>query len=333
MKSLIHPASHLTPVAFLLAVVSLFAIGCSKEQTTGKDKPEPPMGDVWMTDFEAAKTAAAAEGKDLFLEFTGSDWCAPCKLLNREVFSKAAFLNAAAPNFILVKLDFPSDKSLISEETQKQNDELFELYQIEGYPSVILTDASGLPYTEIEEFDVGLDPYLVLLEEARQIRIHRDKAMQAAAELEGLEKAKALHEALNFTGLNFNRLTAFYGDALESIRANDPDDVTGVGRKSRAQQRMNRFMDEINEVAVTGDFDAVLPMIDTLLTDDTFEPADIQQILLMRAITFGQLERFDEAIKALDDAIAAMPDADIVGDIQALKADFTTTRDALNEGN
>ena len=29
----------------------------------------------WLTDYEAAKKQAAKEGKDILMDFTGSDWC------------------------------------------------------------------------------------------------------------------------------------------------------------------------------------------------------------------------------------------------------------------
>lgn len=48
-----------------------------------------------MTDFEAAKATAQAEGKPLFLYFTGSDWCVWCIRLEEEVFSREAFVNYA----------------------------------------------------------------------------------------------------------------------------------------------------------------------------------------------------------------------------------------------
>ena len=67
-------------------------------------------GEGWMTDFEAAKQKAAAENKDLLVDFTGSDWCGWCIKLVDEVFKHDAFKQGAADNFVLVELDFPQDK-------------------------------------------------------------------------------------------------------------------------------------------------------------------------------------------------------------------------------
>jgi thioredoxin-related protein len=45
----------------------------------------------WIVDFKAAQELAAKEGKDILMEFTGSDWCPPCIKLKAEVFDKDEF--------------------------------------------------------------------------------------------------------------------------------------------------------------------------------------------------------------------------------------------------
>ena len=91
-------------------------------------------GEGWMTDFEAAKQKAAAENKDLLVDFTGSDWCGWCIKLVDEVFKHDVFKQGAADNFVLVELDFPQDKSKLDEATQKQNEMLQKKYSIQGFP-------------------------------------------------------------------------------------------------------------------------------------------------------------------------------------------------------
>ena len=68
---------------------------------------ELSKGAEWLTDLEAAKRQAAAEGKDLFIYFSGSDWCPWCLLLKRTVFDRPAFARYAARNFVLLQLDNP----------------------------------------------------------------------------------------------------------------------------------------------------------------------------------------------------------------------------------
>lgn len=93
--------------------------------------------DDWMTDMEAALERGAKEGKPLFVEFTGSDWCPPCKMMAKEVFSKEEFLEAAKKDFILVKIDVPKGDKELSERNQK----VVKKYKVKGFPTVLLLES------------------------------------------------------------------------------------------------------------------------------------------------------------------------------------------------
>ena len=95
---------------------------------------------TWLTNFEEAKKVAIKEGKPMLLDFTGSDWCPPCKALHKNVFSTEEFAKEAAGKYVLVELDFPRTKPL-APEVKAQNSELQKKYAITGYPTVLLVDA------------------------------------------------------------------------------------------------------------------------------------------------------------------------------------------------
>lgn len=94
----------------------------------------------WLTDYSAAKAKAEIEGKPILMNFTGSDWCAGCIRLNKEIFSKPVFINYANEHLILLKIDFPlgvqQEESLIN-----QNNFLYDHFEIEGLPTIILVDS------------------------------------------------------------------------------------------------------------------------------------------------------------------------------------------------
>ena len=89
---------------------------------------------VWHTDVNKAINISTQSGKPLFLFFTGSDWCGWCKKLVAEVFEKPEFKKWASKNIVLVELDFPK-RTPISEQLQKQNRELQQMFGVRGYPS------------------------------------------------------------------------------------------------------------------------------------------------------------------------------------------------------
>jgi thioredoxin-related protein len=97
----------------------------------------------WLIDAKQAKEQAAKEGKAVLMDFTGSDWCAPCKQLKAKVFDSAEFKEYAAKNLVLLELDFPIDKKKVSKETKAQNDTLSKEYKITGYPTIIVLDKNG----------------------------------------------------------------------------------------------------------------------------------------------------------------------------------------------
>jgi len=98
--------------------------------------------DIWLTDYDAALKQAAADKKPLLLEFTGSDWCPPCKALTANVFEKPAFEEFAKSNVVLVKFDFPRRKEQ-EEALKATNQAMAKKYQVQGFPTVILVSSSG----------------------------------------------------------------------------------------------------------------------------------------------------------------------------------------------
>lgn len=96
----------------------------------------------WLTDFEAAKATARTENKPLLVDFTGSDWCPPCMMLEKQVFSQPEFATYAARKLVLVRVDFPRRKPLPAAQ-QAANDQLAQRYGIRGFPTILVMNADG----------------------------------------------------------------------------------------------------------------------------------------------------------------------------------------------
>ncbi|HEX4140958.1 MAG TPA: thioredoxin family protein [Candidatus Methylacidiphilales bacterium] len=102
-------------------------------------KPKPL---AWQTDYTASVKAAKEQNKLLLLDFTGSDWCPYCIALDGEVLGTPEFQAFAASHFICVKLDFPRMTALPADQ-QQQNGALKRQYDVHGFPSLLIVDASG----------------------------------------------------------------------------------------------------------------------------------------------------------------------------------------------
>jgi len=81
--------------------------------------PTLTAGEGWLTNIEKSKKHA--KGKMILVEFTGSDWCPPCKALKKNVFNTDKFKAYAKENLVLVELDFPRDKSKLTKEQSAYN--------------------------------------------------------------------------------------------------------------------------------------------------------------------------------------------------------------------
>lgn len=126
----------------------------------------------WTTDFEAAKAQAKKEGKALLVEFTGSDWCPPCKKLHKEVFSKSSFVKSASQDFVLVELDFPQKKKLDAD-LKKQNEDLAKKYKVRGFPTVLLMDSNGRVFKKMSYQAGGVKPYLTMIQKSLKAKDFR----------------------------------------------------------------------------------------------------------------------------------------------------------------
>jgi thioredoxin-related protein len=118
-----------------VAIVSLFALFLTSFAAAASK--------AWSADLDAAFKKAEKEDKNVLVEFTGSDWCPPCIMMNKKVFSKEEFTDSASDDFILVKIDIPKGDKALTE----RNQPLLEKYEVKGVPTVILFDSEGEEYS------------------------------------------------------------------------------------------------------------------------------------------------------------------------------------------
>lgn len=101
-------------------------------------------GEGWVADFDEAAAMARKEGKNLLVDFTGSDWCGWCIRLHKEVFDHESWSSAVHKDYILVALDFPRGedaKALVP--NPERNQELSEMYGVQGFPTILLMTPDG----------------------------------------------------------------------------------------------------------------------------------------------------------------------------------------------
>ncbi len=97
----------------------------------------------WTMDVPAAQALAKETGKPMFLNFTGSDWCGWCSLMERKVFNTEIWKAYAKENLVLVWLDSPRDLTLVPEAIVPTVNEMKQKYEVKGYPTYVVLDSEG----------------------------------------------------------------------------------------------------------------------------------------------------------------------------------------------
>ena len=105
------------------------------------DAVEAKLPSFFTPDYDAALARAKADGRKLFVFFTGSDWCVWCKRLVKEVLSKDEFAGFATNEYECVVIDFPNDESGQTDAERRRNTELQEKFEVKGFPTVLIIDA------------------------------------------------------------------------------------------------------------------------------------------------------------------------------------------------
>ena len=252
--------------------------------------------DGWVEDFQTALDLAEKQNKDLLLDFTGSDWCGWCIKLKKEVFDQEAFKKKAPEHFILVEIDFPRKTPV-----KAANKELGSIFEVQGYPTIILTDPQGRAYARTGYQAGGPEKYLEHLAELRNVKKERDALFAQAAKEQGVKKAKLLDEALS--QLEAQKVLIGYEDEVEQLKEADKENKAGLKNKYLAQEQME---DVLKDVSKTRDVKGALTKIDKIITDLNPPGPTKQRLFLVKA----SLLRASQDEKGMLEALTAAQQAD-----------------------
>ena len=110
----------------------------------------------WETDFELAKSKSKKSKKPILMLFTGSDWCAPCKMLKTDFFDSPEFIKKSS-KFIMLMVDFPRNKELITQEQEKSNKLLSAKYGVKSFPTLLAINYNGAIIDKIKSYSSTRD--------------------------------------------------------------------------------------------------------------------------------------------------------------------------------
>ena len=91
----------------------------------------------WETDYKTALKKAKESNKNLYLFFTGSDWCTWCTKMEKEFLESQDFMNTVGDRLLFVKVDLPR-KTKLAPAIAEQNQALATRFKVRTFPSVVL---------------------------------------------------------------------------------------------------------------------------------------------------------------------------------------------------
>lgn len=94
----------------------------------------------WQPTYQEALAISKVEDKPLLVVFSGTDWCAPCIKLDKQIFKSAEFVAYADKNYVLYRADFPRKKAnQLPNDITGQNTILADKFNSKGYfPLVVV---------------------------------------------------------------------------------------------------------------------------------------------------------------------------------------------------
>jgi len=100
----------------------------------GMVRPKPVDAVGWMADFTEAQAVTRKTGKPMILKFT-ADWCGPCRMLSREVFSDPQVGEFIRGAFVPVIVDV-TDRHGAGQSIANQ-------FQVDAIPTLVVVNADG----------------------------------------------------------------------------------------------------------------------------------------------------------------------------------------------
>ena len=147
------------PLVLFAAALALIAARVTSH-FVGK---KPPKGELvrWISAAELS-TVAPTSNKPILFDFT-ADWCAPCHLLDEQVFRDPAIARVINERFLAVRV---VDRLREEGKNTATVADLQRRYSPRGFPTVVFTDPAGNQLERMEGFS-GREEFRRIMERVR----------------------------------------------------------------------------------------------------------------------------------------------------------------------
>ena len=150
---------HTVPLLLIVVAVALVAARVAAHFFT----PAAPKDTLvnWVP-LEEVGAMAASTNRIILIDFT-ADWCAPCHLLDAEVFGDPALAKEINARFVPVRV---TDRKQEEGRNPESVEALERRYGVKAFPTVIFVDAGGAERARMEGYG-GREQFRRVMESVR----------------------------------------------------------------------------------------------------------------------------------------------------------------------
>ena len=152
--------SRLLPILTITVFFLLTSYSCARDETgtqqaVGNELPSTRQSKgsgVKRFEFNDGLDKARTEKKPIFVEFY-TDWCAYCRMFQRETIQDKSVAGMLSKNFVYVRLNAEDKKKRVKFDGKSlSNFELTQFFGINAFPSLVFLDSSGQVITMLSGF-------------------------------------------------------------------------------------------------------------------------------------------------------------------------------------
>ncbi len=150
------------PIALLLIAALLVAARIVSHFVKADEPKTAASSRVKWMPLDDGLATARATGKPILYDFT-AEWCAPCHLLDAQVFQDAEMAAMINDRFVPVRV---TDRRQEEGRNSPAVDALQQRYGVNGFPTVVFANAEGLELARTEGFR-GAEEFRRVMERVR----------------------------------------------------------------------------------------------------------------------------------------------------------------------
>ncbi len=145
-----------TRFRYAIAALTLVAVFGIAFYFSTQETPTPAEQHLLWKSFDEGVAQARQSHKKILVDVY-TDWCSWCKKMDSEVYTDQNIQKLLNDDFVAVKLNAESDRSLSYKGKSLRESELAQALGVTGYPTTVFFDEEANPITSVPGYSPAVD--------------------------------------------------------------------------------------------------------------------------------------------------------------------------------